>query len=581
MPDDAVDRRSADRLAALHRVTTSLLGSRDRDDLLELIVDQAVRLVGAERGVLRLLDQSSGLLTPVHQTRQRGVEALYSAMPPGVALAGRAFSERRAIWTDDYSSADGALEVAIQHGVRAVIAVPVLVGDEAVGVISVTSHQPGFAFDHGDPLLLELFASQVAVALHNARLVDLQRRQSERLMAVQRVGTSLLSNVRRDELLDTIVRQGVQVVDAEFGILLLLDESRTRLTPVHIVAPVVEGPPLATFPADAGVAGVAMSTRRPQIVNDYPRHPAARDEALDYGIRAIVAAPLLVAGEPIGVLELATAKENASFSEADAGLLELLASQAAVALENTRLFELIGEAEGLRELDRLKTEFLSTVSHELRTPLSYIHGYAELLMRRTYSADEIKEMAQEIHRGSTSMIRLVDDLLDLSRIESGQLALRPRPMDIAVLLSSIAAAFRAQEPDRPIEVIPPRTQFPAVTADPERIRQVISNLVSNAIRYSPVGTPVTLSAEANGSSVVVRVRDSGPGIAPDERHRVFERFYRGSAAALSAQRGTGLGLAIVKHLVEAHEGTVGVESEPGRGSTFWFSLPTTSRPTPR
>lgn len=182
-------------------------------------------------------------------------------------------------------------------------------------------------------------------------------------------------------------------------------------------------------------------------------------------------------------------------------------------------------------------------------------------------------MAQEIHKGSSSMVRLVDDLLDISRIESGQLALRLRQTDLESLLRSVVVAFGSQAEGHPLSVELPAGRLPGIVADPERIRQVVSNLVSNAIRYSPTGTDIVVRGRTGAGVVRIEVEDHGVGIAADEQRRVFERFYRGSAALTSQLRGSGLGLAIVKHLVEAHGGEVGVDSHLGAGSTFWFTLP--------
>jgi signal transduction histidine kinase len=218
-------------------------------------------------------------------------------------------------------------------------------------------------------------------------------------------------------------------------------------------------------------------------------------------------------------------------------------------------------------------DFVLAVSHELRTPLTHVHGYAELMTDegRALEIEELREMALEVRRASSTMLRLVDDLLDYSRLRSGRFELRRASLDLGELIRSVAAGF-VHRPDLHRIVLDLPDEPLPVRADGDRLRQVLGNLVSNAIRYSPEGGEVRIRAGRTAESVRVEVTDHGVGIPPEERELVFESFYRGTGGLVSPSPGSGLGLAIVKHLVEAHGGTVGVESSPGRGSTFWFVL---------
>jgi signal transduction histidine kinase len=262
---------------------------------------------------------------------------------------------------------------------------------------------------------------------------------------------------------------------------------------------------------DQGVTGRAFSQRRVQLVNDYPNDFHARPNALDCQVRALIAAPLLTTDDVLGVISVSTHAPGHHFDQDDARLLELIAAQISGGLENIRLFDVVGQIEALRELDRLKTEFLSTVSHELRTPLSYIHGYAELLLARELTRAEVSEMAREIHRGSTSMVRLVDDLLDVSRIESGHFSLQVAPTRIEDLLRSLASVFRVQADHHSITLDLPDGLLPPVLVDSARARQVLSNLLSNAVQYSPGGGEIVVGARAERRHVRSRsaIRDRG------------------------------------------------------------------------
>jgi signal transduction histidine kinase len=264
------------------------------------------------------------------------------------------------------------------------------------------------------------------------------------------------------------------------------------------------------------------------------------------------------------------------FTEDDERLLASLAALAAVAVREARLGERLAEAEAVRELVRLKDEFLSTVSHELRTPLSVVCGYVELLMVRDVAPERAQGMLAEINRAAQLMARLVDDLLDLGRIERGDLHLELEHVDVAATLHDSAVRYQTETEQHHFQIAIEEPLPPAL-ADPSRLRQNVDNLVENAVRYADPGT-VVLRASGSAAGLLVEVEDLGPGMPPDVAARVFEKFYRAPQARLSRDRGTGIGLAVVKQLVEAHGGDVGVRPTPGGGSSFWFRLPTAEAP---
>ncbi|MBI3973655.1 MAG: diguanylate cyclase [Chloroflexi bacterium] len=237
----------------------------------------------------------------------------------------------------------------------------------------------------------------------------------------------------------------------------------------------------------------------------------------------------------------------------------------------------------LQELDRLKSELISSVSHELRTPLSLVHAYAELLSSGTsqYSTEQLEVVLREIHYGSSSMMRIVDDLLDFSRIEQGRLRLQLRAADLVTVVERAAQAFAVQPGgERIVLALPPAPILCLV--DPDRIGQIVANLLSNALRYAPDG-PIAIrmvehggGGEGGGAAaeqVIIEVQDAGPGMEPEVLERVWEMFYRAPSAVTSSHRGAGIGLAVVKHIAQAHDGAVEAISTPGRGATFRVFLP--------
>jgi signal transduction histidine kinase len=295
-------------------------------------------------------------------------------------------------------------------------------------------------------------------------------------------------------------------------------------------------------------------------------------------------------GRPVGALiawRAPDSNRNADFNSEEQLVLDTLADYAAVALESARLAsemarmsretaaaEAMREVESLRDLARLKDEFLGQVSHELRTPLTIIHGYSELIADGILRREEqIRETASEVHTNSSLMLRLVDDLLDTSRLESGRLSLKYEVTDLAPWLERTTAAFAQANGSHHITAeLPP--SLPQARVDLARLGQVVNNLLTNAVRYSPDGSKVRVLARSpRRGEIELRVVDQGIGIQADECDRIFEKFYRGKDGATHSVRGTGLGLAVAKMLVEAHNGQIRVESKLAHGSTFIVRLP--------
>lgn len=227
----------------------------------------------------------------------------------------------------------------------------------------------------------------------------------------------------------------------------------------------------------------------------------------------------------------------------------------------------------LRRLEGVRRDFVANVSHELKTPLTGIVGFAEAIADGELSPDQTRAFGERILANARRMRQLADNLLDLARIESGRWEPLVESVDLAQEARSVWSSLRPTSSDRRVDLAYVEAGLPRVRADPEAVRQILRNLFDNALRYAPEGTEVGLRAETEDGMVRIAVSDTGPGIPSVHASRVFERFYRVDAARSREEGGTGLGLSIVKHLVDAHGGDVGIESEVGRGTTVWFTLP--------
>jgi len=333
---------------------------------------------------------------------------------------------------------------------------------------------------------------------------------------------------------------------------------------------------------------IALDTRPGHILPDW-LPDATRDTRLTAAAVPFGAGSHRPVGALIAWRELHDGRRNC-FDREEMLILKTLADYAAVTLETARLAqeaarlhreagqaEARREMESLREVARLKDEFLGQVSHELRTPLTIIHGYSELIVDGMLEDPaSIRQSADEIHSSSALMLRLVDDLLDTSRLDAGRIELKPVSLDLGNWIIRLVTGFGQANPSHRIvaDVCEP---LPIVAADPDRLGQVMNNLLSNAARYSPPGTLIRVSADVVDDWLEVKVIDQGQGIAAEDCERIFEKFYRGKHGATLAVRGTGLGLAVARQLTQAHGGSIGLSSTLGRGSTFWIRLPIEQR----
>jgi len=421
----------------------------------------------------------------------------------------------------------------------------------------------------GSPLVLRGTNADVSAR----KLLEEQLRRSEQearalYQAALAIGGELDLHARLERVLDA----ALELTGARLARVALADRERGEIVVVAARGVLNQGPGTRQ-PLGSGLTGVVLAEGRPLRCPDARADPRTWNPggSHDEGLRSWLGVPLADSDGPFGVLIVLSHRVDA-FSAEDERRLASLAALAAAALREARLAQRLAEAEAVRELAHLKDEFLSTVSHELRTPLSLVYGYSELLLARPFAPEQVREVIGEINRAAQVMVRLVDDLLDLGRIERGELHLDLGPMDVTQMLREAAVRHSGHPGDHQL-LVEADTALPEVCADAKRMRQILDNLIENALRYAVPG-PIVLRAVRQHRAVRVSVEDAGPGLPAEMASRVFEKFYRAPEARLSQDRGTGIGLAVVKQLVEAQGGEVGVEPSALGGSSFWFRLPT-------
>lgn len=492
-----------------------------------------------------------------------------------INLADRTFLAARVFRSGQTAIVNGAAEARRRDGYHSVItrsqcvmAVPVRRGRETIGVLELRHGTSSDAYGEMDRIRAELLAAHAASALENTRLFrDLHRRleEAEALYKfTHAVNRALTRNQVAARLLDVLRERpgyrgaAVFLTDSSSPFLQAAasqgEEERTDL----VWAPQVLRP--------SSIAGRAFALGEPQrgIVSA----PRGRGEP-----RAQLAVPLLLKDKAVGVVELWTAAGD-PYSAEDERLVVSLAQHAALAVDNLFLVEEARKVQALKELDRLKSELLATVSHELRTPLASIKGYTSTLLNydQKFRREEKRQFLHDIDEEADRLEELIGNLLDMSRLEAGVLRIEKSSVDLGRIIAEAVERARARTSRHQITF---GWAGPAeIEADARRIRQVINNLLENAIKYSPDGGVIAVTGRIEGGSLLVQVQDEGAGLPAREVERIFDRFHRVDGELARKVGGTGLGLAICKGLIEAHGGRIWAESPgPGRGSTFAFTLP--------
>jgi signal transduction histidine kinase len=398
--------------------------------------------------------------------------------------------------------------------------------------------------------------------------------QLERLLEISR---NLTSNLDLPSLLQNIVEVACQLTGSEGASILLYDASLGRLRFEAIPAFQEEDLKGISVPVESSVAGWIFKNARPLIINQAQHDPRIYrevDRRVHFHTRSILGVPLLVARQPIGVLEAVNRIGAADYTEADRETLETLAGQAAIAIDNARLLAKLHDAnKELTRLDRMKSDFIAIASHELRTPLGLILGHATFL--HEVIGPDHRDQVEVIVRSAERLKSIVEDMSRISHKEEGRSRVHHEPFSIGRLVQGMVERFSDLAEEKGIELgsdVPDDDPL-EVEADREKIEVVLSNLVRNALAFTDPGGQVGVKAEGSGDYVKVFVVDTGIGIPAADIERIFDRFYQVESHLTRKHGGMGLGLSIAKAMVEMHNGQIWCESKEGVGSLFCFMLP--------
>jgi signal transduction histidine kinase len=591
-----------EQLAAISKILRVIsLSPGELTPIFDMILAHATQLCAAKFGVLNLYDNEGFRCVAVHNSPPipEMVEVALemrrriAGQPgPGSPL-GQIIRTKQLVHLTDLRGAQAYIErdplhVAIVEvaGARTLLAVPMLIRDELVGAILIYSQElRPFTDKRID--LIKNFASQAVIAIQNARLLgELRQRTADLTEALERqtataevLGVISRSKFELQPILQSVVDTAARLCRAGAAVLFRLDGGLYRFAAGYSLDPAYLEIERQTViaPGPQSVVGRAAMSRQIACIDDAWTDPlyAKKQDARIGSVRSMIGVPLMREGEPIGVIGLARDRVE-PFAKREIELATTFADQAAIAIENVRLFdEIQDKSRQLAEASQHKSRFLANMSHELRTPLNAILGYSELILDNTYGdvPEKMREVLGRIERNGKHLLGLINDVLDLSKIEAGQLTLflADYSLDDVVHNVHTAVAPLAAQKNLGFEV-EVATGLPRGHGDAQRLTQVLLNLVGNAIKFTDSGE-VRIKAAAADGSFSIDVCDTGPGISADDQAKLFQEFQQGDNTLTRRKGGTGLGLAISKRIVEMHGGRIWVVSFVGRGSTFSLTLP--------
>jgi signal transduction histidine kinase len=553
-----VHRGDSEQLRRLLSVTDAALAHLELDELLPALLERARDAVDADTCAILLLDEAAGELVTRAAVGVEGAVDVGVRMRFGHGFAGRIAAEQRPIVVDDVDHAD-VNPILHEQGIKSLLGVPLLVEGASAGVLHVGTLERR-EFTQDDVELLRRVADRAAIAIERVRLFESERRARMRLEHVQAVTDAALGHLALDELLPKLLARIRDILEVDTAAVLLLDEDTDELVARAALGLEEEVEQGVRIPVGRGFAGRIAAEQRPIVLDDLEHADILNPLLRQKGLASILGIPLTVEDERIGVLHVGSLTPRI-FTPDETELLQLVGERVALAIERARLHERIVE------VDQMKLNFVAVASHELRTPATSIYGALATLRGLDLPPETRTVLEDTLWEQTLRLRRLIEQLLDLSRLDADAINVHPQPIVLrSVLREILAGVSESVKPETILLDVDPSL---AVIADPLVLDRVVSNLVGNACRYGK--TPVTVRAVQTDTYIRVSVEDKGEGIPAELVPRLFDRFERGTGG-----QGSGLGLAIAKAYARAHGGDVVYEPRAS-GARFELMIPTSSK----
>jgi signal transduction histidine kinase len=543
---------------------------------------EAASLVLREGADLRMVARHNAPTALLQETKRDPI------FRPGPASGlGRSIRLKQVVQVPDiandqaYFDREPARVRLVEAGYRSQLSVPLIKDNEAIGAFNMLRQKTGL-FSEKQIELVSNFAAQAVIAIENARLLNELERSVEELRALGDVTQAVNSTIDLETVLTTIVAKATQLSNTEAGAIYVYDDASRefRLRATYgmddtIIAAIRD----RHIHLGETAIGRAVEQRAPIQIPDVQQDPSSvLDIIVRAGFRALLTVPLLGADRIVGAL-VVRRKEPGEFSKNTVDLLQTFAAQSALAIQNARLFHEIEEkGRQLAEASENKSQFLASMSHELRTPLNAIIGLTEMMVTNAarFGTDKALEPLRRVNAAGTHLLSLINEVLDLSKIEAGKLELNPEPVNLARLIDEVVGtAGQLAEKNKNRLLVEAQENLGALNTDSMRLKQILLNLLSNACKFTKEGeVALRLRKVADGRDwIELAVADSGIGLTAEQQARLFQDFTQADSLTARRYGGTGLGLAITRKLARMMGGDVTVTSEPGKGSVFTVRLP--------
>jgi GAF domain-containing protein/DNA-binding response OmpR family regulator len=590
----------------LHGVTATLSSTLDMEQMLPYVARSLCEAMNTTSTEIYSLDEEAEAITVVAdyaspestETKQTSNVGKTYALPDFPAAADTlGWSHAVQVRKEDDNTTQADLEFLKARDAQAALLLPIVARGLMMGLAAVWESEGPRRFTQGEIVLGQTLTHQAAIALENARLFEETRRQVKRTELLLEASKAAASTLDSTEVLRRLAQAIAEAIGADMTGAYAVDESGLALQPVtgyNVPAEKTESYSKFHIPLkEHTFVEEAWQSQKAVFTDDAPNDTRLHEKVLQlFPVQSALLLPMIVRQEIIGGLWAVWWKDAHNFTEEELQLAEGIVRQAAVAIQNARLFEEVEASRielqqraralekvniRLQELDRLKSQFLAHMSHELRTPLNSVIGFSEVLIDGLVGeiTPEQMECAENILTSGEHLRALINDVLDFSKIEAGRMTLDIRTFDVQGWLEeaqrTITPLVEKKSQTLTVDVA---DALPRLVADPVRIKQVLINLLSNANKFTPEGGHIALSCRlADPDTMIFSVTDTGVGIKPEDQEIIFEEFRQSSGVSAGETEGTGLGLAISKRLVEMHGGSIWVESECEVGSTFSFSVP--------
>jgi len=477
----------------------------------------------------------------------------------------------------DFTKEKEAIE---KQKIKSRLAFPLFYMNELQGCIVIHYINNAHKINEEEVELFSAIAEQIAIALYQAKMYNKIQLQANREKILREIVSKISSTLVFNEIKQTLVNKLGKALAADFAVVYTLDQKTQRFLPideysVHLKSEDTQSPVGLNILEDYGWGDYIRENTKSEIIysdienlkREYSLYDTKAEECLDfYQTKSIIAIPIIYANNFIGFLVISFTKEQRTITEEDLNLVRIITNHAALALYQAKLYEQANESA------RLKSDFIANMSHELKTPLNIIIGFSDILYNSELDRKKEVEYLKNINKSGRHLLDLTNDIINISKIESGNFELNYENIDIKELIFGVVSSIKLIADEKEIN-IKMETTNAKISADKKMLTQILYNLLHNAIKFTPSGGTITIESEISNDELIISIEDTGIGIAAKDKNIIFEKFKQLNTIGDVNQQGSGLGLSIIKKLVELHNGTIYVESIEGKGSRFWFSLP--------